>query len=241
MYIEPEYGVFNFTGGQQIIDLAKENRQISRCHALVWHQLPKWVETSTWGKENLTRALTEHVTAEVTQWKGKCYAWDVVNEGLADNGTYRPSLFYNVLGEDYIKIAFKAAAKADPKAKLYYNDYAIETIGNKSNGARNIVKMLQKANIKIDGVGLQSHFTVGRAPTMDSQIANMRAFTALGVEVAQTELDVRILLPTNATNLALQSEVYKNSTGACVQVDGCIGITVWDFYDPVSSPIAQPI
>jgi endo-1,4-beta-xylanase len=158
-----------------------------------------------------------------------------VNEALNDDGTFRNDTFLNVLGPDYIKIAFKAAAAADPAAKLYYNDYNIESLSNKSTAARNnIVKFLQDAGIRIDGVGLQSHFTVGRSPTLDDQIANMKAFTDLGVDVAVTELDVRLEEPENATNLAGQSEIYKNTTGACLQVERCVGITVWDFYDPVS-------
>jgi endo-1,4-beta-xylanase len=140
-----------------------------------------------------------------------------------------------VLGLEYIKIAFLVAAAAYPWAKLYYNDYNIETLGNKSDGARtNVIKFLQDDDIRIDGVGLQSHFTVGRSPRLDDQVVNMQAFADLGLDVAVTELDVRLKEPENLTNLVAQSEVYKNTTAACVLVDACVGITVWDFYDPVS-------
>ncbi|KAN0104740.1 glycoside hydrolase family 10 protein [Hyaloscypha variabilis] len=234
--VEPELGVFNFSMGSVVADLATKNKQLLRCHNLVWHsQLAPWVDNNTWTKENLTAALIDHVTTEAKHWAGQCYAWDVVNEALNDDGTFRNDTFLNVLGPDYIKIAFKAAAAADPAAKLYYNDYNIESLSNKSTAARNnIVKFLQDAGIRIDGVGLQSHFTVGRSPTLDDQIANMKAFTDLGVDVAVTELDVRLGEPENATNLAGQSEIYKNTTGACLQVERCVGITVWDFYDPNS-------
>ena len=190
----------------------------------------------TWTKENLTAALIDHVTQEAKHWAGQCYAWDVVNEALNDDGTFRNDTFLSVLGPDYIKIAFRAAAKADPQAKLYYNDYNIERPGNKSTSAqKNIIKFLQDDGIRIDGVGLQSHFTVGRSPSLDDQVANMKAFADMGLDVAVTELDVRIEEPENSTNLAAQSEVYKNTTQACLLTARCIGITVWDFYDPVSS------
>jgi endo-1,4-beta-xylanase len=199
-------------------------------------QLTLSVDADTWTKENLTKALIDHVTHEASHWAGQCYAWDVLNEALNEDGTYRNDTFLAVLGPEYIKIAFKAAAAADPGAKLYYNDYNIETIGNKSEGARtNIVKFLQDDGIRIDGVGLQSHFTVGRSPSLDDQVANMEAFAEMGLDVAVTELDVRLEEPENSTNLAAQSEIYKNTTGACLLVDACVGITVWDFYDPVSS------
>jgi endo-1,4-beta-xylanase len=111
-------------------------------------------------------------------------------------------------GPDYIKIAFKAAAAVETHAKLYYNDYGMERVGNKSNAARaKIIKFLQDDGIKIDGIGLQSHFTVGRSPSLDEQIANMRKFADMGLDVAVTEPDVRMLEPENNTNLASQSEV----------------------------------
>ncbi|RDW62201.1 beta-xylanase-2 [Coleophoma cylindrospora] len=234
-YVEPEPGVFNYTDGSVVANLATKNHQLLRCHNLVWHsQLPDWVPNTNWTKETLKAALIDHVTHEARHWASQCYAWDVLNEALNEDGTYRNDTFYAVLGEEYIKIAFKAAAEADPTAKLYYNDYNIESPGPKSTAALGIVTMLQEAGLRIDGVGLQSHFIVGSTPTIDQQISNMKSFTDLGVDVAITELDIRLLLPSNATNLQQQSKDYEASVGACVQVEGCVGITVWDFWDPVS-------
>jgi len=158
----------------------------------------------------------------------------VVNEALNDNGTRQEDVFFNTLGEDYIRIAFEAAAAADPLAKLYYNDFGIETAGVKSTAAQNIVKKLKAAGTKIDGVGLQSHFIVGSTPSKTSQISNLRSFTGLGVEVAITELDVRIELPVTTSNLAQQSTDYQTTIDACLAVEGCVGITVWDFDDKYS-------
>lgn len=212
MYSEPEKGVFNFTEGDIVADIAAKTGQMLRCHALVWHnQLPPWMENGNWTASALRPALAQHVTRVAEYYKGRCYAWDVVNEALADNGTYRDSLFYKVLGDEYIRIAFAAAAKADPHAKLYYNDYSIERQNStKHAGAVRIVKMLKNAGIRIDGVGLQAHFTAKGAPSLDAQIDALQDFTALGVEVALTELDVRIELPLNATNLEWQYNSYKN-------------------------------
>ncbi|RFU25810.1 hypothetical protein B7463_g10530, partial [Scytalidium lignicola] len=234
--VEPEQGVFNYTNGAVVADLATGNHQLLRCHNLVWHsQLAPWVTSTTWTNETLTAALINHVTNEASHWASQCYAWDVVNEALNEDGTLRDDVFLDVIGPSYIKIAFEAAAKADPKAKLYYNDYNIEYPGPKSTGAiENIIKPLQEAGLRIDGVGLQSHFIVGQTPSMDTQIVNMKSFTDLGLDVAITELDVRLLEPESPENLAQQSEDYKASVGACMQVDRCVGVTVWDFYDPYS-------
>jgi endo-1,4-beta-xylanase len=234
-FIEPVLGVFNYTEGEIVTNLAKKDGQILRCHNLVWHsQLAPWVEADTWDRANMTAMLRQHVLSEAGHWKGQCYAWDVVNEGLNEDGTYRESIFYTVLGEDYFKIAFEAAAEADPDAKLYYNDYNIESPGPKAEGVKRIVKMLKDAGLKIDGVGLQSHFVVGSTPTIDQQISTMQGYADLGVEVSITELDIRLNLPVNASNLAQQKKDYKTSVGACMQVKECVGITIWDFYDPVS-------
>jgi endo-1,4-beta-xylanase len=133
-----------------------------------------------------------------------------VNEALEEDGTWRKSVFYNVLGEDYIKLAFKTAAEVDPDTKLYYNDYNIERPSGKADGTVRIVEMLQAEGIKIDGVGLQAHFTVGRSPSLDDQISVMERYAALGVEVSLTELDVRMPDPWTEADLEAQKAVYRN-------------------------------
>ncbi|KAK9425634.1 putative Beta-xylanase [Seiridium unicorne] len=235
IFIEPEQGIFNFTEGDIVTSIAQENHLIQRCHALVWHsQLAPWVESTNWTAEALSSVIVNHITNVTEHYKGKCYAWDVVNEALNEDGTYRESVFYTTLGEEYIKLAFSTAAQVDPDVKLYYNDYNIESPGNKCAGAVRIVQLLQDEGIKIDGVGMQAHFTASAAPTLDQQIAVIESYAALDVEVAYTELDVRIELPLNDTNLEWQKEAYTNAVGACVQSPACIGITIWDFYDPFS-------
>ncbi|KAI1074517.1 family 10 glycosyl hydrolase [Whalleya microplaca] len=235
LFTEPERGVFNFTEGDVVTSLTAETGQILRCHNLVWYsQLAPWVEETEWEPEDLREVITDHVRNVMEHYKGQCYAWDVVNEALNEDGTYRESVFYKVLGEEYIKLAFRLAAEIEPDVKLYYNDYNIEWPGAKSEGAIRIVKLLQDEGIKIDGVGLQAHFAANSAPTLDQQISVMQSFAALGVEVAVTELDVRIETPSNETSLGWQAEAYKNSVGACVQVPDCVGVTIWDFYDPFS-------
>ena len=211
LFTEPEQGVFNFTEGDIVTSKAKEAGMYLRCHALVWHsQLAPWVEAKNWTRKALTEAVVQHITKVAGHWKGQCYAWDVVNEALNEDGTYRDSVFYRVLGEDYIKLAFRTAARVDPKAKLYLNDYNFESPSPKTEGAKRIVRMLQADGIRIDGVGLQAHLIAESHPTLDQHIDAIRGFADLGVEVALTELDVRLQTPANATNLAQQKEAYKN-------------------------------
>lgn len=207
--------------------MAANNSQILRCHALVWHsQLAPWVEAKTdWTPDSLRAAIVRHVSTVAAHWRGRCTHWDVVNEALNEDGTYRESVFYRVLGEEYIKLAFVEAAKADPEAKLYYNDYNLESVGPKSEGARRIVRMLKDEGIKIDGVGMQAHLIAHNAPSLDQQIAVIESYAEEGVEVAITELDVRLQLPANATNLEQQKQVYKNVSFFFL-LSGCLGCRI---------------
>ncbi|GAM37231.1 endo-1,4-beta-xylanase Xyl10A [Talaromyces pinophilus] len=232
---EPSQGSYTFTQGDQIASLAKSNNDYLRCHNLVWYnQLPSYITSGSWTNATLIAALKEHINGVVTHYKGQCYAWDVVNEALNEDGTYRQNVFYQYIGEAYIPIAFAAAAAADPNAKLYYNDYNIEYAGSKATGAQRIVKLIQAAGGRIDGVGLQSHFIVGQTPSLATQKANMAAFTALGVDVAITELDIRMTLPDTSALQTQQSTDYQTTTTACVQTKGCVGITLWDYTDKYS-------
>jgi endo-1,4-beta-xylanase len=113
---------FTFTNADKVLALAKANGQMFRCHTLTWHsQLPTFVANGTWTPSTLTAVIQTHIANVVGHYKGQCYSWDVVNEALNDNGTFRSSVFFTTLGTDFIPISFKAAALADPAAKLYYN------------------------------------------------------------------------------------------------------------------------
>ena len=241
LYTEPEQGVFNYSGGDVILDIAADDGHVVRCHNLVWHnQLPDWLTNGNWTNATLVPVLENHITNLVQHWGPKCYAWDVLNEAFNEDGTLRSDLWLDTIGPEYIPIVFAAAAKAAESIegggpKLYYNDYNIENPGNKSTAAQNLVKDLQARNIRIDGVGLQSHFVVGSAPSQADQAQNMAAFAALGVDVAITELDVRATsLPVSVEEQTQQRADYYSTVAACTQTERCVGVTLWDFVDQYS-------
>jgi endo-1,4-beta-xylanase len=129
-------------------------------------------------------------------------------------------------------IAFKAAAAADPDAKLYYNDYNLETSSSKAAGAVRIVKLVQAAGARIDGVGLQAHLIVGQTPSRAALTSRLTQFTDLGVDVAYTELDVRVSkVPSSSSDLQQQGKDYVSVVGSCLDVPRCVGVTVWGFGD----------
>ncbi|TID02792.1 Endo-1,4-beta-xylanase 5 [Colletotrichum higginsianum] len=233
---EKTQGQFRFGSPDAVLGVARANGQMMRCHALTWHsQLPQFVSAGTWTPETLTPVIEAHIANVVGHYKGACYSWDVVNEALADNGTLRDSVFSRVLGASFIPVSFRAAAAADPAAKLYYNDFSLEFGSPKTDGAIGIVRDLKAAGARIDGVGLQGHFEVGKAPSREALARVMGRFTDLGLEVALTELDVRhAALPASEDAARQQASDYAGVVGACVDTAGCVGVVVWGFSDKYS-------
>lgn len=153
---------------------------------------------------------------------------------LNEDGTYRDNVFLRVIGEAYIPIAFKLAAAADPNAKLYYNDYNLEYGEAKAQGAVRIVKLVQSYGVKIDGVGLQGHLVVEPTgtqstptPAQDVLEKTLRLYTDLGVDVAYTEVDIRMNTPATTAKSQAQSDAYGRVAGSCMNVPRCVGITIW--------------
>ncbi len=227
---EPSNGNYNFSPGDGIVSFAQAHNMRVRGHNLVWHsQLPGWV--SSLPTSQVKGAMENHITTEVTHYKGKIYAWDVVNEPFNEDGSYRQDVFYNAFGggEQYIADALRTAHAADPNAVLYVNDYNIEGENAKSNGMYTLAQQLLAQGVPLGGVGLESHFIVGQVPA--SMQANMARFAALGLDVAVTELDDRIPLPASSGNLQQQATDYANITKWCLSVSRCVGVSQWGVGD----------
>jgi endo-1,4-beta-xylanase len=231
--VEPVRGSFNWRGADELVAFAEAHGQKVRGHTLVWHsQLPPWLINGEFSKEEIKDLMVAHIAAEAGRYKGKIYAWDVVNEPFTDDGAWRSSIFFEAMGPDYVAIALKAARAADPDAKLYINDYNVETDGPKMRALYDLVASLKAAGAPIDGVGLQSHLVAGAAPADISTI--MQKFASLGVDVAVTELDLRLRLPANDRSLAAQAADYAFIAAACRATPRCVGVTTWGITDDYS-------
>ena len=196
MYLQPKEGEFFFDEADQFIAFSEANNMHIIGHTLIWHsQAPNWFFTDKNGKdvsrEVMIERMKNHITTVVSRYKGRIKGWDVVNEAILDDGSWRESKFYKIVGEDFIKLAFQFAHEADPDVELYYNDYSMAHEGRR-NGVIKMVKSLQEQGIRIDGVGMQGHLSMD-FPPVDEFEKSLLAFSELGVKVMITELDLTIL------------------------------------------------
>ncbi|MCX4536807.1 endo-1,4-beta-xylanase [Streptomyces sp. NBC_00841] len=232
--VEPQRGTYDWAAADKLVDFAKENGQLVRGHTLVWHsQLPAWLNSGDFTADELRDILHQHITDQVTHFKGKIWQWDVVNEAFNDDGTMRNSIWLQKLGPGYIADAFRWAHQADPKAKLFINDYNIEGVNAKSTALYNLVAQLRKEHVPVHGVGIQGHLDVQYSAPHDIA-TNMKRFDDLGLETAITEADVRIPMPVDNTKLEAQAEAYDVLLRGCLLTEHCTDFTVWGFTDKYS-------
>ena len=228
--VEPLRGQFDWREADALVAFARAHGQKVRGHTLVWHsQLPPWLTQGEFSPAELQGLMVGHIAAEAGRYRGQIYAWDVVNEPFADDGSWRKSIWYEAMGPAYVAIALRAARAADPDAKLYVNDYGDETAGPKMRALLDLVASLKRDGVPIDGVGLQSHFVAGAAPADLGAV--MAEFAALGVDVAVTELDLRIRLPADQPALKAQAAGYGSVVRACRSTPRCVGVTTWGITD----------
>jgi endo-1,4-beta-xylanase len=236
--IEPERGMFNFTGGDLIVQKARETRSLIRGHNFCWNsQTPEYITNMT-DPVTLTAALKEHIFAVLGRYGKDLYAFDVINEPLNDdaNGTLKTNVWLDVLGPSYIPTALKFAHEAAPNVRLYINDFNIEDVNAKSTSMLALAKQLLADGIPLHGIGFESHFIGGEFP--GDIAASMKQFTDIGLDVAITELDVRLPVDTNdiasAAEPATQASNYASAVAACLGNARCPGVTVWEFVDSLS-------
>lgn len=207
--IQPGWDRYNFDWADKLVAFAKKNNIKVNAHTLIWHsQLPSFMRTIK-DADSVRKYFTNHITTVASRYDGKVYSWDVVNEALNEDGTLRNSIFLQKLGDDYIVEAFRLAQKASPHSKLYYNDYNIEQ-PKKRAGAIALIKKIQSAGVRIDGVGIQGHWRADNVPMKDIE-ESIREFSALGIEVMFTEIDLGVLKNPWDNNTADVSDTAKGN------------------------------
>lgn len=189
--IHPTWGQFDFDAADKFVEYGKLKDMYIVGHTLIWHsQLPPFVQAIT-DADSLRQFMELHIHTIGQRYASSVDSWDVVNEALNEDGSWRESVFYELLGEEYIVEAFRKAAEAAPNAALYYNDYNIEQ-SQKRAGVIRLIKKLQEAGVRIDGVGIQGHWNINNLQ-LDAIEESIQEYAKLGVKVAITELDLSVL------------------------------------------------
>lgn len=266
--VHPERQSFDFSQGDQIADFAARHSMKIRGHTLVWHrQNPKWLTEEKYTSVELAEILESHIKTVVGHYRGRIFAWDVVNEafdelhpaelrstiwrdqpGIAIATSYPPRASDNLARSEigvrslkqsysYIERCFRWAHEADPQALLFYNEAEAETMNLKSDAIYAMVRDFKQRGVPIDGVGFQMHIANLHADVA-SISANIDRFTALGIQVHITEMDVALPVDTDgnarAEDLQRQAEIYRQIAGACLSHPKCTAIQTWGFTDRYS-------
>ncbi|AVM52700.1 endo-1,4-beta-xylanase [Bacteroides zoogleoformans] len=194
--LQPEEGRYDFRQADEFVKFGEDNGMTVTGHCLIWHsQCPRWFLVDKDGKnvsaEVLKQRMKEHITTVVSRYKGRILGWDVVNEAIMEDGSYRKSKFYEILGEEFIPLAFQYAHEADPEAELYYNDYNMHEPGKRATVVK-LVNDLKKRGLRIDAVGMQGHVGMDY-PDLSEFEASMEAYAATGAKVMITEFDMSAL------------------------------------------------
>jgi endo-1,4-beta-xylanase len=245
--VHPEPQSFDFSHADQIVDFAIRHGMKVRGHTLVWHhQNPQWLTEGKYTSGELAQVLEKHIKTVVGHYRGKIFAWDVVNEAFDElqPGKLRSTIWRDQPGiglagngSSYIERCFHWAHEADPQALLFYNEAGAEVVNPKSDAIYAMVRDFRQRGVPIDGVGFQMHIEKLRADVA-SISANIKRFTALGVEVHITEMDVALPVDPNGNprfeDLQLQADIYREVATACLSHPGCTAIQTWGFTDKYS-------
>ena len=229
--VHPERGRYDFSQADRLVAFARQHGQKVRGHTLLWHnQLPAWLTSGTWTRAQLRSILREHILTVAGHFRGKVWAWDVVNEAFNEDGTLRDTIWLRTIGPDYIADAFRWAHQADPRAVLFYNDYNVEGINAKSTAVYNLLRQLRRQGVPVEGFGAQGHLST-QYPFPPDVLQNLRRFGRLRLATAITEADVRHVLPADPAEINAQAEGYSLMLESCLLERSCVSYTVWGFTD----------
>ncbi|MGC9378282.1 endo-1,4-beta-xylanase [Streptomyces sp. MH13] len=239
-FIHPERDRYDFSAADAIVTFAERHDQVVRGHTLLWHsQNPQWLEQGDFSDDELRAILREHITTVVGRYAGRIQQWDVANEIFDDQGRLRTqdNIWIRELGPGIIADAFRWVHEADPKAKLFFNDYGVESVNAKSDAYYALTQDLLRQGVPVDGFSVQAHLSTRYGFPGDLE-TNLERFDALGLETAVTELDVRMDVPAGGVPTAAQqkqqADYYQRALSACLAVEDCNSFTIWGFTDKYS-------
>lgn len=194
--IHPEKERYFFDEADAFVAFGEKHGMFITGHTLVWHsQLAPWFPYDEAGnkvsREEMIARLKDHISTVVGRYKGRIKGWDVVNEAILDDGSLRMTPFLEIIGEEYLELAFRFAHEADPEAELYYNDYSMSSPAKRERVVQ-LVRDLKAKGLRIDGVGMQGHMGMDYPDVAEFE-KSIETYAAEGVKVMITEWDISAL------------------------------------------------
>ncbi len=230
--IHPQRDRFLFQELDTMLNFAEANQMELRLHPLVWdEQLPAWLVRGNFSREELMDILKEHIQTIIKRYRGKSRYIDVVNEGIARDGSLRDTIWLRGIGPEYIDLSFIWAHEADPAAKLFFNEFSAEELSIKSDAVYDLVAGMLKRGVPIHGVGMQMHKGLHNKPKMAEVAKNVARLNQLGLEVQITEMDVAIKGAVGETQLQEQAQIYGETMRMCLEAAKCSAVILWGFSD----------
>ncbi|TAF06983.1 MAG: glycosyl hydrolase family 10 [Nostocales cyanobacterium] len=240
--LRPTADSFNLTRGDWYVEFAEKNRMLLRGHTLVWHDaLPRWFK-ETVNKQNAQQFLEQHIQKVAGRYAGKMHSWDVVNEAInvpdgLPNGL-RKSPWLDLLGPDYIDLAFRLTAQVDPQAMLVYNDFGLEYDTPKDEAKRTaVLKLLERLKSQgtpVHAFGMQSHLFGDETRFNPQKLRDFfRNVASLGLKILITELDVidRKLPQDIDVRDRIVAGVYEDYLSAALDEKAVIAVINWGLSD----------
>ncbi len=244
--VQPAPHRYDFRAADTLVSFAQRHHMAVRGHNLLTGGTNPagWVLNGHFSSDALASIVQDHITTEVSHFRGKVIQWDVVNEALTFGGSLERNVWYAGLGPDYIDRAFRWAHDADPNAVLFYNEddvacdqcsgpFPTATEARRDDAIYNLVAALKQRGVPIDGVGIQMHLWATPPDTV-ALASFMARLRGLGLQVAVTEMDVRLPNRHTARDLARQAQVYGDVLNVCLAAPNCKTFVTWGFTDAVS-------
>jgi endo-1,4-beta-xylanase len=245
--LRPDRDTFDFGPADRVVAFARAHGMKARGHCLLWSEYnPAWLEKGGFTPGQLSAILREHIFRVMGHYRGKVFAWDVVNESFLADGSVETSVWYDSpgiglkgKGTAYIEQAFRWAREADPGALLFYNDYDTEGINPKSDAVYEMLKDFRARGVPIDGVGIQAHIVDLDNKDIETFAANLERLAALGLQIHVTEMDVGLPVDAegriqNQEDLKRQADIYRRIAEACFRQPRCTAFQTWGFTDKYS-------
>lgn len=237
LFLRPDEDTFDFEQADLQIEIAESYEMEIRGHALIWHKdLPLWLTNGEYTFIQIEALSQTHIETVVSHYQGRIFAWDVINEPFAEDGTLLSNIFLDAMGPNYISKALEWAHEADPDALLFINESNADVGNPKSDALYALAQELLENDVPLHGIGLQMHTSALEDRRLDPAAVdeNITRFGELGLIVHITEMDVDHVYTDDWDGYFVQAEIFGDIFTVCMINEYCTAFSTWGLNDRFS-------